>query len=83
MPRLVRAEKEYGPRGVIFVGASLDDDKTKGQIAGFVGHNLLTGSIGRAIWRARVKSVPDMMSGRHGDAAFADWVWSASLSRRF
>jgi len=30
-----------------------------------------------------VKSVPDMMTGGHGDAAFADWVWSASLSHRF
>ncbi len=36
MPRLVRAEKEYGSRGVVFVGVSLDDDKTKGKIAGFV-----------------------------------------------
>ncbi len=48
-----------------------------------LGHYLLTASIGRAIWRARVKSVPDIMEGKHGDAAFADWVWSASLSRRF
>ena len=36
MPRLVEAEKEYGPRGVVFVGASLDDDKSQGKIAGFV-----------------------------------------------
>ena len=36
MPRLAEAEKEYGPRGVIFLGASLDDDKTKKNIAGFV-----------------------------------------------
>ena len=48
-----------------------------------LGHNLLTASIGRAIWRARVKSVPDIETGGHGDAAFADWVWSATFSRRF
>jgi hypothetical protein len=48
-----------------------------------MGRNLLTASIGRAVWRARVKSVPDIMEGGHGDAAFADWVWSASLSHRF
>ena len=47
------------------------------------GQNLLTASVGRAVWRARVKSVPDIMTGKHGDAAFADWIWSASYSRRF
>jgi hypothetical protein len=47
------------------------------------GQNLLTASVGRAVWRARVKSVPDIMEGGHGDAAFADWVWLASFSRRF
>jgi len=48
-----------------------------------VGKSLLTASIGRAVWRARVRSVPDIMTGGHGDAAFADWVWSASISHRF
>jgi hypothetical protein len=47
------------------------------------GQTLLTASIGRAVWRARVKSVPDIIEGGHGDAAFADWVWLASFSRRF
>ena len=47
------------------------------------GKNLLTASVGRAVWRARVKSVPDIIEGKHGDAAFADWVWLASYSRRF
>jgi len=47
------------------------------------GKTMLTASIGRAVWRARVKSVPDIIEGRHGDAAFADWVWSATLSHRF
>ena len=36
MPRLAEAEKEYGPHGVIFLGASLDDNKTQNNIAGFV-----------------------------------------------
>lgn len=36
MPRLSDAEKEYGPRGVVFIGASLDDSETQGKIAGFV-----------------------------------------------
>lgn len=36
MPRLVRAEKEYGSHGVVFVGASLDDDKAKEAVARFV-----------------------------------------------
>jgi hypothetical protein len=48
-----------------------------------MGKNLLSASVGRAVWRARVKSVPDIMEGTHGDAAFADWVWLASLSHRF
>lgn len=39
--------------------------------------------VGRALWRARVKSVPDIMEGKHGDAAFADWVWLATLTHRF
>ena len=47
------------------------------------GQNFLTASVGRAVWRARVKSVPDIMEGKHGDAAFGDWVWSASFTRRF
>lgn len=47
------------------------------------GSTLFTASVGRAIWRARVKSVPDIEEGKHGDAAFADWVWSASMSHRF
>jgi thiol-disulfide isomerase/thioredoxin len=36
MPMLVEAEKEYGTRGIVFVGASLDDDKTRGKVTGFV-----------------------------------------------
>ena len=36
MPMLVEAEKEYGPRGVVFVGASLDDEKTRANIPAFL-----------------------------------------------
>jgi hypothetical protein len=47
------------------------------------GKKLLTASIGRAIYRDRTRSVPDEISGGHGDAAFADYVWLASYSFRF
>ena len=36
-----------------------------------------------ALQRNRQRSVPDLHNGRHGDAAFADWVLLASYSRRF
>ena len=36
MPMIVETEKEYASRGVVFVGASLDDGKTQGQIASFL-----------------------------------------------
>jgi len=36
MPRLAAAEKEYGPQGVVFLGVSLDDDKSQGKIPEFV-----------------------------------------------
>ncbi len=36
MPLLVEAEKTYGSRGVVFVGASLDDGKTRKQVPEFV-----------------------------------------------
>jgi thiol-disulfide isomerase/thioredoxin len=36
MPRLAEAEKQYKLRGIIFLGASLDDTKSQGEIAGFV-----------------------------------------------
>ena len=47
------------------------------------GGSTFTASIGRAIYRNRTRSVPDIISGGHGDAAFADWVWLASYSFRF
>ena len=37
MPLFVDAEKEYAPRGVAFVGASLDDRQSRAKIPDFVG----------------------------------------------
>jgi hypothetical protein len=39
-------------------------------------------SVGKAIRRDRTRSVPDRITGGHGDAAFADYVWLASYSFR-
>lgn len=36
MPMLVELEKEYSARGVLFIGASLDDAKTKARVPAFV-----------------------------------------------
>ena len=36
MPMMVEAEKTWGPKGVVFVGASLDDSKSKKNIPGFL-----------------------------------------------
>jgi hypothetical protein len=47
------------------------------------GKSLLTAAVGRAIYRDRTRSVPDKLTGGHGDAAFADYVWLASYSYRF
>jgi hypothetical protein len=44
--------------------------------------NMLSFTIARAIYRDRTKSVPDDLTGGHGDAAFANWVWLASYSFR-
>jgi hypothetical protein len=45
--------------------------------------NIFTVQIARAIYRDRTRSVPDVMLGTHGDAAFADWVWLASWQFRY
>jgi hypothetical protein len=47
------------------------------------GNQVFSATIGRAIYRNRTRSVPDILSGKHGDAAFADWVWLASYTYRF
>jgi hypothetical protein len=52
---------------------------------GFVyarGRNMIQASVGKAILRDRTRSVPDRMTGGHGDAAFADYVWLVSYSLR-
>jgi thiol-disulfide isomerase/thioredoxin len=36
MPMMVEAEKAWGPKGVVFIGASLDDSKTKKNIPAFL-----------------------------------------------
>jgi hypothetical protein len=45
--------------------------------------SILSISVGKAIYRDRVRSVPDIMTGGHGDAAFADYVWLANYTVRF
>jgi len=44
--------------------------------------NIFTVTIARAIYRDRTRSVPDDLTGGHGDAAFANWVWLASYTFR-
>ncbi len=44
--------------------------------------SVFTFQFGRAVYRDRTRSVPDIITGGHGDAAFADWVWLASYSYR-
>jgi hypothetical protein len=39
--------------------------------------------IGKAIYRNRTQSATDALTGTHGDAAFADYVWLGSYSARF
>ncbi len=39
-------------------------------------------TIARAIYRDRTRSVPDDLTGGHGDAAFANWVWLATYTFR-
>src|SRR5437588_7429528 len=46
MPMLVEMEKQYGGRGVVFIGASLDEVKTKSRIPEFLSEH----KIGFAIW---------------------------------
>lgn len=42
MPMLVELEKQYSGRGVMFIGASLDDKKTRGKIPAFVAEHGIT-----------------------------------------
>jgi len=47
------------------------------------GRNLLTAGIYKAVDRDRTVSHPDSVYGTHGDAAFAQYVWLASITHRF
>jgi thiol-disulfide isomerase/thioredoxin len=46
MPMLVEMEKQYATRGVVFIGASLDDTKTRGRIPAFLAEH----KVGFAVW---------------------------------
>jgi hypothetical protein len=57
---------------------------TAGPGAEYVrGHNILTAGVYKAIHRDRTSSYPDSVYHSHGDAAFAQYVWLASLTHRF
>lgn len=47
------------------------------------GKHIISASVGKAILRDRTRSIPDRITGGHGDAAFADYVWLASYTFRF
>jgi hypothetical protein len=47
------------------------------------GSNSITAGVYKAIHRDRTSSYPDSVYGGHGDAAFAQYVWLASLTHRF
>jgi hypothetical protein len=47
------------------------------------GNNVWTFNLPIAVLRDRARSVPDLQDGGHGDAAFADYVWLLTYSRRF
>lgn len=42
MPMLVEMEKQYSARGVLFIGASLDEAKTKARIPAFLSEHKVT-----------------------------------------
>ena len=42
LPLLVEAEKNYGPRGIVFITVSLDDQKTRKLVAPFLAEHNLT-----------------------------------------
>jgi hypothetical protein len=45
--------------------------------------SILSFQVGKAMYRDRVRSYPDIVNGGHGDAAFADYLWLASYTYRF
>lgn len=65
MPMMVEAEKVWGPKGVVFIGASLDDNKTKKNIPEFlqgfkITFPIWTGATSDDLARLRLgEAVPD------------------------
>jgi thiol-disulfide isomerase/thioredoxin len=65
MPMMVEAEKVWGPKGVIFIGASLDDNKSKKNIPAFlkefqITFPVWTGATADDLTRLRLgEAVPD------------------------
>jgi hypothetical protein len=57
---LVQLDREYGPRGVVFIGASLDEARTRGRIPEFIASHHVT----FPIWYgASVDNLDDMKLG--------------------
>jgi hypothetical protein len=46
-------------------------------------HDIFTAGVYKAVHRDRTVSYPDSVYGTHGDAAFAQYVWLASVTHRF
>lgn len=47
------------------------------------GSNIFNANVYKALHRDRTVSYPDSVYGTHGDAAFAQYVWLASITHRF
>jgi thiol-disulfide isomerase/thioredoxin len=63
MPMLVEMEKQYAGRGVVFIGASLDDAKSKGKIPAFLSQH----KIGFPVWYGATADNMDQL--KMGDVA--------------
>ena len=62
MPMLVEMEKAYAARGVVFIGASLDDAKTKAKIPAFVAEHRI--GFPGLVWRQRGRSRQTQVGSR-------------------
>jgi thiol-disulfide isomerase/thioredoxin len=70
MPMLVELEKQYAARGVVFVGASLDDAKTKDRVPAFLSEH----KVGFPVWYGATSDDLDQlkMGGAVPATAFLD-----------
>ncbi len=70
MPILVDLEKDYSPRGVVFLAASLDDAKTKAKIPAFLAEH----KVGFKVWYGASADDLDQLKlgGAVPDTAFLD-----------